>query len=1016
MWSPATPERHPKLRTESTSRMKYSKSVTWFFLLTALLTPVVLHAADADNQQQQTIQGTIVDEQNQPAPNVKVIFAWMYPEQGQVETRTNGQGQFTLRVPFQNQRGHFLKAVGKSGQRMAQYSWPLVMPDRDSERKNLRLKLQPARRVELHVVDAAEKPIPHAQAGVLADYRNWGSGQTDEQGRIVFHLPRDLMLQYAYALGNGQGADYKVITVTHQIAADRIDRPPVWPETPVQLKLEGARPVKVLVTETDGTPIPGVKVYPWYIQKPKYPDLTLSNFNSLVSQTTNADGVAVFEWIPRWQQEQLTFWPSDQRYEHRRAVYDPQTGKGTLTLQLEKLVPISGKVTLPDGAPARGVEVTASGENYQPDDCRKSVFTDDQGRYTILAAPNMIYLLTAGNQKWASAPHTGFALWPGKPIEDLDFQLRPATRIHGRLAVGPQHKPLSGYDFYFYQLGQDLKNTKDIHLPNPRNSRQRVQPLIAHHVLADADGNFEASVGDGTYVVGNLRWIASQNSDTVQKFEIKGEREKELNFHALRLQKGTLTGKVVTGDSPQPVPDVRVVGIYALNNRAHKRVARTDNSGTFQFNRDLRRTVLFAQSKDRQRAGIVEVGPDDTTVTIPLRPLGTVSGQLVDEKTKQPLTEVEINYDARVRLGESEDAWEVSISRQSTITDQAGRFKIEDLVPGQKYRLTISRPPGQPGKAGRAITVETVRVKDVEPVDLGVLEVEPLPSRQQAHSLEERITDAFTKPGTPLQRFARQKREAQATTQYNLVLFGDPQSDAVKRFMSLRNADRNIRLALYSFLLMAVDTTADKRPAAEQLAKKLDQNLTGDHADFLLVVTDEQGKQLAHADHRALSTKGVITGEQMLTFLESHTVPVRNAKELLAKALQQARQQNKRVLIQETATWCGPCRLLSRYLTRERKIWERDYIWVKLDDRWTGTREVMQSLGIGPLDGIPWCAILDKDGKVLVTSNDKDGKNIGFPAHQSSLAHFREMLEKTTIRLNSMEINELIEALTQKQD
>lgn len=992
--------------------MKYFKSICIWFLLAALLLPVALHAAE----QQQIIQGTVVDEQDQPAADVKVIVAWMYPEQGQVETTTNRQGEFTLRVPFQNEHGHFLKAVGKSGQRMAQHSWPLVTPDQGPELKNLRLKLQPARRVELHVVDAAEKPIPHALAGVLADYRNWGSGRTDEQGRIVFHLPRDLMLQYAYALGDGQGAEYKVITVTHQIAADRIDRPPVWPETPVQLKLEGARPVKVLVTETDGTPISGVKVYPWYIQKPNYPDLNLSNFNSLVSQTTNADGIAVFEWIPRWQQNQLTFWSSDQRYEHRRAVYDPQTGKGTLTLQLEKLVPISGKVTLPDGTPARGVKVTASGDNFQSDDCRKSVFTDDQGRYTILAAPNMIYLLTAGNQKWASVPHTGFALWPGKPIEHLDFQLRPATRLHGRLTVGPQHKPLSGYDFYFYQLGQDLKNTTDIQLPNPRNSRQRVQPSIAHHVMADADGNFEASVGDGTYVVGNLRWIASQNPDTVQKFEIKGEREKELNFHALRLQKGTLTGKVVTGDPPQPVPDVRVVGIYALNNRAQKRVARTDNAGTFQFNRDLRRTVLFAQSKDRQRAGIVEVGPDDTTVTIPLRPLGTVSGQLVDEKTKQPLTEVEINYDARVRLVESEDAWEVSISRQSTITDQAGRFKIEDLVPGQKYRLTISRPPSQPGKAGSAIIVETVRVKNVQPVDLGVLEVEPQPSRQPAHSLEERITGAFTEPGTPLQRFARQQREAQATTRYNLVLFGDPHSDAVKRFMSRRYADPNIRRALDSFLLMAVDTTADKRPAAEQLAKKLDQNLMEDHADFLLVVTDEQGKPLAHADLRALSTKGVITGEQVLTFLESHTVPVRNAKELLAKALQQAKQENKRVLVQETATWCGPCRLLSRYLVRERNIWERDYIWVKLDHRWTGTREVIQTLGSGPLNGIPWCVILDKNGKVLVTSNDDDGKNIGFPAHQSSRDHFREMLEKTAIRLNSMEINELVEALTQKQD
>ena len=54
---------------------------------------------------------------------------------------------------------------------------------------------------------------------------------------------------------------------------------------------------------------------------------------------------------------------------------------------------------------------------------------------------------------------------------------------------------------------------------------------------------------------------------------------------------------------------------------------------------------------------------------------------------------------------------------------------------------------------------------------------------------------------------------------------------------------------------------------------------------------------------------------------------------------------------------------------------------------------------------------LDQDGKVLVTSNDEEGTNIGFPSDQSGREHFRSMLEKTSIRLTPMDINTLVDAL-----
>jgi len=85
-----------------------------------------------------------------------------------------------------------------------------------------------------------------------------------------------------------------------------------------------------------------------------------------------------------------------------------------------------------------------------------------------------------------------------------------------------------------------------------------------------------------------------------------------------------------------------------------------------------------------------------------------------------------------------------------------------------------------------------------------------------------------------------------------------------------------------------------------------------------------------------------------------------------------------------------------------------------MDHRWTGADEIMKTMRCGAQGGIPWWAILDADGKVMVTSNDEEGDNIGFPSSSNGREHFRGMLEQTAIRLTPMDVNELVEALKQK--
>ncbi len=67
--------------------------------------------------------------------------------------------------------------------------------------------------------------------------------------------------------------------------------------------------------------------------------------------------------------------------------------------------------------------------------------------------------------------------------------------------------------------------------------------------------------------------------------------------------------------------------------------------------------------------------------------------------------------------------------------------------------------------------------------------------------------------------------------------------------------------------------------------------------------------------------------------------------------------------------------------------------------------------------GLPWFLVLDGDGKVLITSDDPEtGNNIGFPAADSEIAHFKVMLTKVAKNITQDEIEALVKSLVAFRD
>jgi hypothetical protein len=153
---------------------------------------------------------------------------------------------------------------------------------------------------------------------------------------------------------------------------------------------------------------------------------------------------------------------------------------------------------------------------------------------------------------------------------------------------------------------------------------------------------------------------------------------------------------------------------------------------------------------------------------------------------------------------------------------------------------------------------------------------------------------------------------------------------------------------------------------------------------------------------------GVTIGSEFLT---EHMPASHDALALVAEANEKANGSGRRVWIILGGPRCGPCFRLARWMEPHRATLEKDYVLVRLmggiDEH---VEEVIHKLTETP-HGVPWYAITEPDGSVLITSDSPLG-NIGLPGSVEGRRHFRKMLTETANRLTAEEIDGLMESLS----
>jgi beta-lactamase regulating signal transducer with metallopeptidase domain len=948
------------------------------------------------------IRGTVHAVDGKPAAGCEII---VHRGTQTIVLCANDQGAFTLPMRASQPYQSAILMRSASGRQQAIYRFEdVVSPSKGVEPLNV--TLQNTRTIIVAVTDGEGKSVARARAAITGTQGAFDrisfDGLTDAAGEFTARVPENLQIGYIYAFKAGAGLDYH----SYVKPPRSTDLQVIAPQQPVgraQLVLAAPRSVTIKYVDDDGRPIAGLMVNPWYFHKPsETDDLNIGGVPWFYGNT-NATGEVTFDWIPKWNDNPIVFSPYSKQFSNgERLVFDPkQVQQQPRVVTLRRRVELSGRVRDDAGKPAADASVVVSGKGYSLNAFRDGVTTDHEGRYRFDVPPHQLYMLAAYSKDGlqASAIRDGIPVYPGKSINNIELTLRPATRAFGRLTLGAERKPIEKYNVIVYAYGRDLNNMTEVSFPHDPNNHWWIQPLIVRSVLTDADGRYEFHLGPGKYDVRGTRQNAAS------KFEITDQKELEFNFHSERPDRGTLRGIVVTGAQAKPVPSAKISGV-TQGGFGGVIDATADSEGMFEVQRDSHPAVLYAYTNDRSLGGIVEIGADDKSVTIPIAATASYTAKIVD-KDKKPLSaDRQVEFGIVVHVDRKDRGSPFSYSFGGVIQpDQEGRVRFNGLVVGATYDAHLHNLDG----SGYS-RITAILPKEAGDHDLGELTASP---REAYHppTFEEQIAQAFERPISAVERNRDAKNFARLADAHVLVTFANPQAPLTKKLYKLY-FDGDLSSAVNDdFRTVAIPTAALKRDQAAALAKELGVELPNDDVP-LIVAESVDGKVLGVLSGSTLVTKeNEIAEAALLTFVKQHAPPRLDGRKLFDDALAQAKRENKRLLVDETAVWCGPCHMLAAFLDKNRADWDKDYLWIKMDPRWPHATEIMKSLRGEASGGYPWFAILDADGKVLATSNKPDGDNIGFPSEPDSVEHFLHMLKTTAQRMTNEDFARLKTAL-----
>jgi thioredoxin-related protein len=141
------------------------------------------------------------------------------------------------------------------------------------------------------------------------------------------------------------------------------------------------------------------------------------------------------------------------------------------------------------------------------------------------------------------------------------------------------------------------------------------------------------------------------------------------------------------------------------------------------------------------------------------------------------------------------------------------------------------------------------------------------------------------------------------------------------------------------------------------------------------------------------------------------------ADAVLKDAFAKAAGEHKKVMVIFRASWCGWCEVMDASLNDAsvKGFFDKNFVITHLTIDESKSKKNLENTGAAELNkkwgggeqGIPFWVILDKDGTLLVNSNDERGENVGCPGTGKEVQYFVQVLKKTT-SINSQEVSAVV--------
>ena len=918
------------------------------------------------------LHGEVVDADGRPATGPQVACNMNSAIAPQALKASVEGNRFKIWIPVNQPNGGRIQLRASSGDndRVA-YATLDRFQLRQGAIDGLKLKLEsPTRRVNVKVTYDGE-PVSGATVnavGVGIELRS----TTGADGVAKFALLRKQELYQLTAW-----------TDDHRIAGFQFGQsPPRDPDSDEHdMELSKCRDQIVRFVREDGSPAPGVK-FGLQIATPQYNYIGEAE---PFEMTTDAAGEAVCRWFPDW--KEVHYYPeineTNRILEGDRKVVD-----GVAIYMLKEHKPktrkrISGRVISKETLPGPGGHYISmksfQGERENHGD-HVSAFSDPDGRFVVDVLPDATYCAYVQDEKWVSktldlVPYQSalnkvtnpeFEVVEGQPVEVI------ATSGHKKVPIPDLTLRFSREHRYSWHENGEL-----------RSGTQRP----SWWTTTDESGKATARTLPGKLEVSvyTPRWRTQKTIDVIAGKPAQIELHREID------EKRTVTGQIVLDADDQKSLEGTEVRVFSLDGNYNDDQSLTCKpDGSFAFSTFAAEVGIFAITRDGKAAGSLITKKLDLPIQLRLDPTAEYRGQLL---ALSAVPAVSHPIRARVHLevkreNESRSRAFFDVKRIVTKTDQRGEYTLA----------------GIPTRMNVIIEADALDGSD-NAVHLDEVYLEPNETRPRVIKRLTRSEPA--NPKLPLADRYRITLRDCALGGYRLMLILADDSESTMKFVDRYYLDYDTNKDVYSFMqLVVLGGKKPLDPADEAFLKERRWPLPPSGRIFACAI-DAGGQEIGQQEIDLSETEAA---QKVAEFIHQHAPAPDNAEEKWTAAFAEASRTDKRVWARVSQRYCGPCITMSRWLDDQRAVIEKDYVMLKIDDaRDINGKEVAERLFRGQELGIPFHAIFESSGTMLIDSNGPLG-NISHPSGVEGKKHLRKMLLDTRKNLSEAEIEQVVES------